>query len=68
MRERDPRSADLEDEFLDRWWFRVARLPLRRWPTTGDAVLPLNAGQFFSLYGRWASLWPHQRNPELQAE
>lgn len=62
--ERDPRKAELEEQFLDRWWFRVARLPVRRWPT-GDVVMPLNAGDFFRIYGPWASLWPHMRDPDL---
>ncbi|KAH6989525.1 hypothetical protein BKA56DRAFT_611780 [Ilyonectria sp. MPI-CAGE-AT-0026] len=62
--ERDPRKAELEEQFLDRWWFRVARLPVRRWPT-GDVVMPLNAGDFFRIYGPWASLWPHVRDPDL---
>ncbi|KAH7014983.1 hypothetical protein EDB80DRAFT_706797 [Ilyonectria destructans] len=62
--ERDPRKAELEEQFLDRWWFRVARLPVRRWPT-GDVVMPLNAGDFFRIYGPWASMWPHVRDPDL---
>jgi hypothetical protein len=56
MMKRDPRFVELEDKFLERWWFKAAKLKLRRFDN-GDAVLPITAKGYRDMYGEKAMEW-----------
>lgn len=45
MKSRSPMNEELEFRFLERWWFEVVKLPLRRF-RNGDVVVP-------ALYPAW---------------
>ncbi|KAF5626066.1 hypothetical protein F52700_8781 [Fusarium sp. NRRL 52700] len=56
MVKRTPHFVELEDEFLERWWFKAAKLKLRRFDN-GDAVLPITAQSYRDMYGEKAMEW-----------
>ncbi|KAG5753434.1 hypothetical protein H9Q70_003938 [Fusarium xylarioides] len=56
MVKRNPHFVELEDEFLERWRFKAAKLKLRRFDN-GDAVLPITAQSYRDMYGEKAMEW-----------
>ncbi|KAF9768102.1 hypothetical protein IL306_014656 [Fusarium sp. DS 682] len=56
MKRRDPHFEELEEEFLERWWFKASKLKLRRFDN-GDAVLPITARSYRDMYGEEAMKW-----------
>ena len=56
MVKRNPHFVELEDEFLERWWFKATKLKLRRFDN-GDAVLPITAQSYRDMYGEKAMKW-----------
>ncbi|KAF4446163.1 hypothetical protein F53441_10139 [Fusarium austroafricanum] len=63
MKRRDPHFEALEEEFLERWWFKASKLPLRRFDN-GDAVLPLTADYYRAMYGDKAMKWKIEEEEE----
>jgi hypothetical protein len=57
---RNPCHEELEELFLDRWWFVAAQLPIRRFKN-GDVVLPLSEKYYLEMYGDDAMLWKKAR-------
>lgn len=56
VKERNPGSAALEEEFFKRWWLTASRLPLRRFEN-GDAVLPITMEYYQAQYGTTGMEW-----------
>lgn len=56
VKERNPKSAALEEQFFERWWLTASRLPLRRFEN-GDAVLPITVQYYQAQYGNAGMEW-----------
>ncbi|KAJ4246243.1 hypothetical protein NW762_013591 [Fusarium torreyae] len=67
MKRRDPHFAGLEAEFFRRWWFEASQLPLRRFEN-GDAVLPMTAPYYRTLYGDEAMKWKIGEVDEVESD
>ncbi|KAJ3521748.1 hypothetical protein NM208_g13152 [Fusarium decemcellulare] len=64
---REPRSAEMEEAFLDTWCYQASQLRMRRFPN-GDVVLPITAPYFRSVYGEEAMKWSLEKVVEDSEE